>query len=74
MAKPTIERAFELARSGEVADLPGLKRRLNAEGCRAVDALLAPRAISSHLIAICAAAYRPSVQKTPETSPERELA
>lgn len=65
MTKPTIERAFELARSGEVADLPGLKRRLNAEGCRAVDALLAPRSISSHLIAICTAAYKPPVHNSP---------
>lgn len=70
MAKPTIERAYELARAGEVADLRGLKLRLNAEGCRAVDALLAPRGISSHLIAICTAAYRPTV----DNSPERELA
>ena len=69
MAKPTIERAFELARSGEVADLLALKRRLNAEGCRAVEALLAPRSISGHLIAICTAAYRPSVHKSTESEP-----
>ena len=50
--------------------LLGLKQRLRAEGGRAVDALLAPRAISSHLIAICTAAYKPSV----DHSPERELA
>ena len=66
MTPSTIERAFELARSGEIADLPGLKRRLNAEGCRAVEALLAPRGISGHLIAICTAAYRPSAHKSRE--------
>lgn len=59
MTKPTIERAFELARSGEVPDFPSLKRRLTAEGCRAVDALLAPRTISGHLTAICLAAFKP---------------
>ena len=59
MPPSTIERAFELARSGEVADLPALKRRLKAEGCRAVDPLLAPRGLSGHLSAICAAAFNP---------------
>jgi hypothetical protein len=60
VTRPTIERAFELARSGEVQDFPSLKRRLKEEGCRAVDALLAPRTISGHLTAICAAAFKPS--------------
>jgi hypothetical protein len=58
MTLSTIERAFELARSGQVADLPALKRQLSAEGYRAVDALLGPRNISRHLDAICTAAYR----------------
>ena len=58
MTLSTIERAFQLARSGEVADLPSLKRRLQADGCRAVDALLAPRTLSGHLQAICAAAFK----------------
>jgi hypothetical protein len=57
MTLSTIERAFQLARSGQVADLPSLKRRLNSDGCRAVDALLAPRTLSRHLQAICAAAF-----------------
>jgi len=56
----TIERAFPLARSGQVADLPSLKRRLKSDGCRAVDALLAPRTLSGHLQAICAAAFKPA--------------
>lgn len=58
MTISTIERAYQLARSGEVADLPGLKRRLTSEGCRAVEALLAPRTLSGHLAAICAATFK----------------
>jgi hypothetical protein len=58
MALSTIERAYQLARAGEAPDLAGLKRLLRADGCRAVDALLAPRSISSHLAAICAAASK----------------
>lgn len=57
MTKSTIERAYELARSGAVGDWETLKRTLKAEGCRAVDALLAPRSIRGHLEAICAATY-----------------
>ena len=60
MTVSTIERAYQLARSGQVADLASLKRRLEADGCRAVDALLAPRNVRGHLTAICAAAFRPT--------------
>ncbi len=58
MTTSTIERAYALARSGQVADFAKLKQHLVADGCRAVDALLAPRAIRSHLEAICAATFR----------------
>jgi len=51
----TLERAYLLARSGECGDFVVLKDRLKADGCRAVDALLAPRSIRDHLAAICAA-------------------
>ncbi len=57
MNPSTIERAYQLARAGEVADIAALKARLKADGCRAVDALLAPRNISRHLAAICAATH-----------------
>jgi hypothetical protein len=57
MTPSTIEQAYELARSGAVSDLAALKLRLKADGCRAVDALLAPRSIQAHLQAICSAAY-----------------
>jgi hypothetical protein len=59
MAKSTIERAYELARAGAVPDLASLKRRLVADGHRAVEPLLAPPAIRNHLRAICAATFRP---------------
>ena len=58
MTTSTIERAYALARSGRVPDFEALKSRLKADGCRAVDALLAPRGIRGHLQAICAATYR----------------
>jgi len=57
MTTSTIERAYQLARSGRVPDVARLKQRLKADGCRAVDALLAPRSIRGHLEAICAATY-----------------
>jgi hypothetical protein len=58
MTTSTIERAYALARSGRVPNFASLKSRLKADGCRAVDALLAPRAIRGHLEAICAATFR----------------
>lgn len=57
MTTSTIERAYALARAGVVPDVAALKLRLKADGCRAVDALLAPRGVSGHLAAICAAAF-----------------
>ena len=58
MTASTIEQAYELARSGGVSDLAALKLRLKADGYRAVDALLAPRGIQSHLQAICSASFK----------------
>ena len=58
MTTSTIERAYALARSGRFQSLESLKVRLKADGCRAVDALLAPRSIKGHLQAICAASYQ----------------
>lgn len=58
MTTSTIERAYQLARAGHVPNVATLKQRLKADGCRAVDALLAPRGIRGHLEAICAATYR----------------
>lgn len=58
MTTSTVERAYALARSGKYANLKTLKEKLKAENCRAVDALLAPRSISGHLSAICAATFK----------------
>jgi len=69
MTTSTIERAYELARSGRVPDIARLKQRLKADGCRAVDALLAPRSIRGHLEAICAATY-PAASAASETPPK----
>lgn len=55
----TIQRAFLLARSGRHPNVSTLKAALKNEGCRCVDLLLSPRAIGSHLEAICAATYKP---------------
>jgi hypothetical protein len=57
MTLSTIERAYLMARSGAVPDLASLTLRLKSDGCRAVDALLAPRGLRSHLQAICVAAF-----------------
>jgi len=59
MTLSTIERAYQIARAGQAPDVASLKRRLKADGCRAVDALLAPRSLSAHLEAICTAAFKP---------------
>jgi len=58
MTVSTVERAYVLARSGRYANIESLKLRLKADGCRAVDALLAPRSIRGHLGAICAATFK----------------
>jgi hypothetical protein len=59
---PTLERAYALARSGQFSNVDSLKNRLKADGCRAVDALLAARSIRGHLEAICAATFKPPVE------------
>jgi hypothetical protein len=71
MNRSTIEQAFELARSGQIPDLASLKRRLKSDGYRAVDALLAPRTLSGHLEAICAATFKP---RPAIAAPDQEIA
>jgi hypothetical protein len=58
MTLSTIERAYQLARAGQAADLAALKVQLKADGCRAVDALLSAREIQRHLDAICKASFK----------------
>jgi len=66
MSMPTVERAYALARSGKFSNIDTLKDRLKADGCRAVDALLANRSIRGHIQAICAATFKPPIPD-PET-------
>jgi hypothetical protein len=71
MKNSTIEQAFELARSGRIPDLSSLKHRLKSDGYPAVDALLAPRSLSGHLEAICAATFKP---RPAVAAPDQEIA
>jgi hypothetical protein len=66
---PTLARAYALARSGQYENIERLKARLNTDGYRAVDALLAPRSVREHLTAICAATFRPAPEASPATTP-----
>jgi hypothetical protein len=50
MATRTIERAFELARSGECRTMPELKHRLRRERLDSVDSHLAGKLTRSQLI------------------------
>jgi hypothetical protein len=72
MTTSTVERAYELARAGEVADFTALKSRLKADGFRAVDALLSPRSIQRHLQAICAARASAPSATPPASKPTAE--
>jgi hypothetical protein len=65
----TVERAYALARSGSIPDFARLKQRLQADGCRAVDALLASRSIRGHLEAICAASFRGTAEAAESATP-----
>ncbi len=76
MTTSTVERAYVLARSGQYGDLDKLKDRLKADGCRAVDALLAARSIRGHLTAICAATSKLETPAEPSDradQPERPM-
>ena len=70
MTTSTVERAYRLARSGQYPNFASLKLRLEADGCRAVDALLSGRSIRGHLEAICAASFRASGAVTSALEPQ----
>jgi hypothetical protein len=72
MNPSTVERAYALARAGEAPDFAALKARLKADGCRAVDALLANPSIQRHLQAICAACWSRPDREPPTPSPDEE--
>lgn len=69
MTLSTIERAYALARTGRFANVAQLQRQLTEDGCRAVEALLSPRSIRSHLQAICAAASKGAAEAQPPKGP-----
>jgi hypothetical protein len=54
--RPTVERAYELARSGQCDSVQAIRKRLKEEHYDAVDAQLAGPAIQRDLRALCAAA------------------
>jgi hypothetical protein len=51
-----IERAFEIAKSGQVADIPALREQLTVEGYSGHAAILGRRALSSQLTRMIAEA------------------
>jgi hypothetical protein len=65
MSPSTVEHAYELARAGAAPDVAALKVLLKADGCRAVDALLAAPSIQRHLQAICTACWSRPDQPAP---------
>lgn len=54
----TLERAFELARSGDYAGVPEIRVQLKRERFESVEAHLAGPSISRQLKALCEAARR----------------
>jgi hypothetical protein len=56
MSRATIERAYQLAGSGECRTLDELKRRLRRERCESVDFHLAGKLTKAQLAALMAAA------------------
>ena len=54
----TLERAFQLARSGECASTAEIRIRLKRERCDAVDALLQGPSINRQLRLLCEEARR----------------
>ena len=59
MSGATIERAFQLAGSGECRTLDELKRRLRMERCESVDFPLAGKLTKAQLTALMTAASQP---------------
>ena len=66
MSGATIERAFQLARSGECRTLDDLKRRLRRERCESVDFHLAGKLTKSQLTALMAGALNDCASARPD--------
>jgi len=60
--RTTIERAYELAKSGECAGVSDIKARLKAEHFSDVDGQLYGKTIGADLRKLCDAAARPVVE------------
>ena len=58
MALNPLERAYELARSGQCSNIQDIRKRLNAEGFTAVNRHLDGASIQQQLRALCAEARR----------------
>lgn len=58
----TLERAFELARSGDYTSVGEIRLRLKKERCDSVEAHLSGPSISKQLRMLCDAARKPQVQ------------
>lgn len=54
----TLERAFDLARSGEYATVNDIRQQLRAERCEQVDAHLAGPSLARQLRSLCAEARK----------------
>ncbi len=67
-SKSTIERAFDLARSGECQTLTQIRRRLRAEGRSDVDGQLFGRTIAAQLQQLCRASRDAAVSDGVSTS------
>ena len=61
----TLERAFELARSGSCASVQDIRRRLKSEGFDQVAAHLAGPSLGKQLRRLCEEARQPGPQETP---------
>lgn len=58
MVRPsTVERAYQLARSGECADIEDVRKRLRAEGFENLRSHLQGRSVSKAIRELCVAAY-----------------
>jgi hypothetical protein len=64
-----IERAFQVARSGRVANITALKRQLRDEGYLSVQSYLGGAGLDRDLRRACQAARQPAQAQAPEPSP-----
>ena len=66
----TIERAYELARSGECRTLSDVKQRLSADGHDRIQEHLYGSTVSSALRKLCQEHYVPQPDESPAAAPD----